>query len=143
MNVSLDAIKSDDDNLEPIEDEGSSDFDLEKLQEVWPDITESLRSKNANAASILKGQVPNRSESGNIAISVESVTGKNVIHTVMKDLVDTIKAELKLSSLRVEVNIEATEGEKRPYFPEEIYKHFVEVNPDLEELVRKLNLDFR
>lgn len=146
LNISLeadDAAQALDGVEEEIEDEGSSPFEMEVLLELWTEVAEHFRAQNPSVASLLKGMTPERSEQGNLLLKVGSNTSLKVISLLKKGLIEQLKMRLNLEKLRIEITVEATQKDKRPYFPEEIYLHFLQANPAIEDFVKKFDLDFR
>lgn len=146
LSISLDVdqmANTADDVEEESEDEGSSAFEMEVLLEQWPELAEQFRAQNPSVASLLKSMDPERTEQGDLLLKVGSITSLKVISQVKKDLIEQLKTRLGLEKLRLEIVVEATQKDKRPYFPEEIYLHFLQANPAIEDFVTKLDLDFR
>lgn len=146
LNISLDADEAAqalDGIEEESEDEGSSPFEMEVLLELWSEVAEHFRAQNPSVASLLKGMTPERSEQGNLLLKVGSNTSLKVISLLKKELIEHLKMRLNLEKLRIEITVEATQKDKRPYFPEEIYLHFLQANPAIEDFVKKFDLDFR
>jgi hypothetical protein len=72
---------------------------------------------------------PEKSENGDLVLIVGSQTSRSLLNTARKEIIDLLKATLNI--------------EKLPYFPEEIFEHFLNINPELSDLIKKLDLDFR
>jgi hypothetical protein len=86
---------------------------------------------------------PEKSENGDLVLIVGSQTSRSLLNTARKEIIDLLKATLNIDKLRLDIQVTESTEEKLPYFPEEIFEHFLNINPELSDLIKKLDLDFR
>jgi len=148
MGISLSTLSAsnskEEDLDEPEEDETSEDFEIVQAIESWKKYAQQLSHSNTLK---LHGQALDVSElqkdpDGNLIAIVDSRALMSLISEIQYDLMQFLKSELKIKKLRLSIEIEMREKEFKPYSPEEIYTHLAKLNPAIEELRNKYNLEF-
>jgi hypothetical protein len=148
IGISLDSLSSPDagniESSEPEEDEVSENFDLPLAHRSWKNYAQKignapqfkLHSQAMNAASLEKD------EDGNLLAKVDSRALMGLVSEVQYDLMQFLKSDLKIKKLRLRIEVEMQEKELAPYTNEEIYAYLAKINPAIEELKNKYNLEF-
>ncbi len=130
-------------DTEPEEDDVSESFELSLAINSWKNYAQKigsstqykLHSQAMNAASL------NKDAEGNLHAKVDSRALMGLIAEVQYDLMQFLKTDLKIKKLRLKVDVEVQEKELAPYTNEEIYAHLVKINPTLDKLKTKYNLE--
>lgn len=119
-----------------------SDFTQEELDKCWNNYHNiKLQNKEFNIASLLKISKPKKS-GNNIGYSVSSDINKKELEVELPKLLEYIKISLKNDSIEIKVDSNISIKKNIIYTPTEKFEKLVELNPSLENLRKKLDLDY-
>ena len=119
-----------------------SDFTQEELDKCWNNYHNiKLQNKEFNIASLLKISKPKKL-GNNIGYSVSSDINKKELEVELPKLLEYIKIFLKNDSIEIKVDSNISIKKNVIYTPTEKFEKLVELNPSLENLRKKLDLDY-
>ena len=119
-----------------------SDFTQEELDKCWNNYHNiKLQNKEFNIASLLKISKPKKL-GNNIGYSVSSDINKKELEVELPKLLDYIKISLKNDSIEIKVDSNISIKKNIIYTPTEKFEKLAELNPSLENLRKKLDLDY-
>ncbi len=119
-----------------------SDFTQEELDKCWNNYHNiKLQNKEFNIASLLKISKPKKL-GNNIGYSVSSDINKKELEVELPKLLEYIKFSLKNDSIEIKVDSNISIKKNIIYTPTEKFEKLVELNPSLENLRKKLDLDY-
>lgn len=119
-----------------------SDFTQEELDKCWNNYHNiKLQNKEFNIASLLKISKPKKI-GNNIGYSVSSDINKKELEVELPKLLEYIKISLKNDSIEIKVNSNISIKKNVIYTPTEKFEKLAELNPSLENLRKKLDLDY-
>ena len=119
-----------------------SDFTQEELDKCWNNYHNiKLQNKEFNIASLLKISKPKKL-GNNIGYSVSSDINKRELEVELPKLLDFIKISLKNDSIEIKVDSNISIKKNVIYTPTEKFEKLAELNPTLENLRKKLDLDY-
>lgn len=118
----------------------AENFTPEKFAAKWKVFKGILEDKRkSNLASIFE-TIP-EIENDTIKILVENKALEDEFKAQLSDFLDFIRAELNNYNLQVTTEINKDDTQKKAYTPQEKFIKMSEKNPQLKELVKKLNMD--
>ena len=100
-----------------------------------------LQNKEFNIASLLKISKPKKL-GNNIGYSVSSDINKKELEVELPKLLEYIKISLKNDSIEIKVDSNISIKKNVIYTPTEKFEKLAELNPSLENLRKKLDLDY-
>ena len=119
-----------------------SDFTQEELDKCWNNYHNiKLQNKEFNIASLLKISKPKKL-GNNIGYSVSSDINKKELEVELPKLLEYIRGSLKNDSIEIKVDSNISIKKNIIYTPTEKFKKLVDLNPSLEILRKKLDLDY-
>jgi len=119
-----------------------SDFTQEELDKCWNNYHNiKLQNKEFNIASLLKISKPKKL-GNNIGYSVSSDINKKELEVELPKLLEYIKISLKNDSIEIKVDSNVSIKKNVIYTPTEKFEKLAELNPSLENLRKKLDLDY-
>ena len=119
-----------------------SDFTQEELDKCWNNYHNiKLQNKEFNIASLLKISKPKKL-GNNIGYSVSSDINKKELEVELPKLLEYIKISLKNDSIEIKVDSNISIKKNVIYTPTEKFEKLAELNPSLENLRKKLDLDY-
>ncbi len=119
-----------------------SNFTQEELDKSWGDYHNiKLQNKEFNIASLLKISKPKKL-GNNIGYSVSSDINKKELEVELPKLLEYIKISLKNDSIEIKVDSNISIKKNVIYTPTEKFEKLAELNPSLENLRKKLDLDY-
>ena len=119
-----------------------SDFTQGELDKCWNNYHNiKLKNKEFNIASLLKISKPKKL-GNNIGYSVSSDINKKELEVELPKLLEYIKISLKNDSIEIKVDSNISIKKNVIYTPTEKFEKLAELNPSLENLRKKLDLDY-
>jgi DNA polymerase-3 subunit gamma/tau len=130
---------SENENTEEIIDE---DFSLEELKSAWIKLSEIMDKKGEKLlASTLLSDIP-KLNGKTIELNMPNETMKIELMHNKSRILSYLSNTLKNNCLDINIKVSASQEKKYIHTSQEKYRHFVELNPKVEELKQKLDLDF-
>jgi len=122
------------------ENRPTENFTPEQFAEKWKVFKSILEDKGkSNLASIFE-TVPNI-ENNTIKILVENIALEDEFKAQQSEFIDFIRLELSNYNIQVTTEINKEVTNKKAYTPQEKFTKMSEKNPQLKELVKKLDMD--
>lgn len=122
------------------ENRPTENFTPEQFSEKWKAFRGILEDKGkSNLASIF--EVIPEIENNTIKILVENVALEDEFKAQQSDFIDFIRKELSNYNIQVTTEINKEVTNKKAYTPQEKFTKMSEKNPQLKELVKKLDMD--
>ena len=119
------------------------DFDFNLLEKIWKEYTLGLKKEGKkNIASILDMNKISLKDSNKILYSVSSEMHKVEINLEMKNLLPFLRERLNNHDITVELVVLKRNKEESIYSPTEKYQYLKKINPLLDELKSKFDLNF-
>ena len=119
------------------------DFDFNLLEKIWKEYTLGLKKEGKkNIASILDMNKISLKDSNKILYSVSSEMHKVEINLEMKNLLPFLRERLNNHDITVEIVVLKRNKEESIYSPTEKYQYLKKINPLLDELKTKFDLNF-
>lgn len=119
------------------------DFDFNLLEKIWKEYTLGLKKEGKkNIASILDMNKISLKDSNKISYSVPSEMHKVEINLEMKNLLPFLRERLNNHDITVELVVLKRNKEESIYSPTEKYQYLKKINPLLDELKTKFDLNF-
>ena len=119
-----------------------NDFTQEELESCWNNYHNiKIQNREFNVASLLKISKPKKLDN-NIGYTVPSDINKKELGDELPKLLDYMKISLKNDSIQIKVNSNISIKKNVIYSPSEKFEKLVELNPSLEKLRKKLDLDY-
>jgi len=118
------------------------DFSLEELKSAWIKFSEIIDKKGEKLlASTILSDIP-KLNGKTIELTMPNETMKIELMHNKSRILGYLSNTLKNNRLDLKINVSASQEKKYIHTSQEKYRHFVELNPKVEELKRKLDLDF-
>ena len=119
------------------------DFDFNLLEKIWKEYTLGLKKEGKkNIASILDMNKISLKDSNKILYSVPSEMHKVEINLEMKNLLSFLRERLNNHDITVELVVLKRNKEESIYSPTEKYQYLKKINPLLDDLKTKFDLNF-
>lgn len=118
------------------------DFSLDDLKSCWIKFAEIIDNKGEKLlASTILSDIPKLNDK-TIEVNMPNETMRiELLHNKGR-ILNYISNALQNNQLDLEINVSQSEDKKYVHTSEEKYRHFVEINPKVELLKQKLDLDF-
>jgi DNA polymerase-3 subunit gamma/tau len=116
-------------------------FDQEKLNKVWDYYTESIAGQYPLFYSVLSTRKPVLKENYILELQIDNRAQDMTLRDRRGDLLDFLRGELQNTLIQLEAVLVETEGQARPYKPEEKFKAMSDKNPELLKFKEKLDLE--
>ena len=141
------AIKKAAKNVTKIREEETNkpkdDFDFNLLEKIWGEYTLRLKKDGKkNIASILDMNKIRLKDSNKILYSVPSEMHKVEVNLEMKNLLPFLRERLNNHDITLELIVLKRNKEESIYSPTEKYQYLKKINPLLDELKSKFDLNF-
>ena len=117
------------------------EFSQEKLEKVWLYYTESIAGQYPNYYSILSTRKPVLKEEFNLELKLDNRAQEITFKERKADLLDFLRSELRNQGIQLEIVIQESADQSKPYTPEEKFRAMVEKNPELKTLKEGLDLE--
>lgn len=118
-------------------------FDKESLLKFWNEYSEYIKVEGKqNISSIMKMNQPNLITQSIISFDVANEMNKVEMTREMKYLIPFISEKLNHFGIKVEIVIKKKIQEDSIYSPQEKYQYLLKINPSLDKLRKKFDLDF-
>ena len=119
-----------------------NDFTQEGLVRQWNNYYNlKIKNKEFNIASLLKISVPKKSEN-KILYSVVSDINKKELNIEIPKLLEYLRKSLKNDFIEIQIDSNIPPKKNIIYTPSEKFEKLVELNPSLQILKNKLDLDY-
>ena len=131
--------------IEPIKKniELEENFNLEAVNKGLNQYVENLKNEGKkNIASILSMNPISLSDNYKIHFKVANEMNRVEVNIEKERLLPFLKKHLKNDKIKIEVEISENPKQEQIYTPTEKYQYLLQLNPQLEELRKKFNLDF-
>lgn len=118
-------------------------FEFETAESLWKTYTEKLKKEGKqNIASILAMHTIGLKKPNTITFIVANEMNKVEVTREMEYLLPFLRERLNNYYVKIELEISETTREDALYSASEKYHHLVKINPVLNELKEKFDLDF-
>ena len=118
-------------------------FDKESLLKFWNEYSEYIKVEGKqNISSIMKMNQPDLISQSTISFDVANEMNKVEMTREMKYLIPFISEKLNHFGIKVEIVIKKKNQEDFIYSPQEKYQYLLKINPSLDKLRKKFDLDF-
>ena len=118
-------------------------FDKESLLKFWNEYSEYIKVEGKqNISSIMKMNQPDLISQSTISFDVANEMNKVEMTREMKYLIPFISEKLNHFGIKVEIVIKKKIQEDSIYSPQEKYQYLLKINPSLDKLRKKFDLDF-
>ena len=119
------------------------DFNIEAVNKDLNQYVENLKNEGKkNIASILSMNPISLSDNYKIHFKVANEMNRVEVNVEKERLLPFLKKHLKNDKIKIEVEISENPKQEQIYTPTEKYQYLLQLNPQLEELRKKFNLDF-
>ena len=132
--------KTNNDEEEDISNKPADDFSLEKLEKVWAEMTDGLKS-DKNLYFTLKRNKPEKLEKNQLKFVVDNKIQKKEIEDRKLDIMPVIKEKLNNYHVLLDFVVAEKKEKTKAYLPQEKFKKMAEKNPALKTMKDKLNLE--
>lgn len=118
-------------------------FDKKSLLKFWNEYSEYIKVEGKqNISSIMKMNQPDLISQSTISFDVANEMNKVEMTREMKYLIPFISEKLNHFGIKVEIVIKKKIQEDSIYSPQEKYQYLLKINPSLDKLRKKFDLDF-
>ena len=118
-------------------------FNIEAVNKYLNQYVENLKTEGKkNIASILSMNPISLSDNYKIQFKVANEMNRVEVNIEKERLLPFLKKHLKNDKIKIEVEISENPKQEQIYTPTEKYQYLLQLNPQLEELRKKFNLDF-
>ncbi len=118
-------------------------FTLGNLKILWQDYIDTLKKKGKlNIASILSMNNIELEDTDQIVFTVANEMNKVEVNQEMEFLLPFLRKRLNNFEIKLKLIVTETVKEETVFSPTEKYQYLVKLNPTLEELRNKFDLDF-
>jgi DNA polymerase-3 subunit gamma/tau len=118
-------------------------FDKESLLKFWVEYSEYIKVEGKqNISSIMKMNQPDIISKSTISFDVANDMNKVEMTREMKYLIPFISEKLNHFGIKIEIAIKKKNQEDYIYSPQEKYQYLLKINPSLDKLRKKFDLDF-
>jgi hypothetical protein len=134
--------KADAEEQIPAKDLKRNVFTLEALQSSWQHFTQLIEARGKQSLyNTLKASVPELADDFQINFKVFNSVQENDMEQVLTELSMKLRTELQNDVLKINIIASKDDGERKPYSNKEKYVHMVQINPIIEQLRTKLDLE--
>jgi DNA polymerase III subunit gamma/tau len=129
-------------NETPVAKITKSPIDPVLLKAAWNEYLEFLKGQNKDPIlPLLKAILPEVIEDGVIQFTVASLINVGVLEGERKPMSDFLKTELNIDSIEIRFSVDNRSNDDRAYTPSDKLKYMATKNPNLVDLVNKLDLE--
>lgn len=127
---------------EKVEELPNEPFTQKQVEQYWKNWQElKTKKKEQNLASLFQLSQPKIIDENTIEYTVPSPLNKVELEREFVYFLPYIREGLNNYSIQIKVLVKETEGKNFIYTPQEKYNRLKEINPAIDELRRKLDLD--
>jgi len=117
-------------------------FNEDTLLDFWKQYAEQIKTAGKiNLFTLMTSNAPSLLPDHQIQLIIENKTQQNLLSIEKIDLLNFLRVRLKNFKVDIITKQAELNDKKRLYTSNEKYQHMVEINPKLEELRRRFNLD--
>jgi len=117
-------------------------LNIDNLLIVWKKYSDLMNEKGkANFRSLLIAHAPQLKENFTVQITIENDVQREELKLEQTELLGFLKKELQNNSITITVVINANQQEKNFFSSQDKFKRMVEINPNLNLLKQRLDLD--
>lgn len=148
--LSIAALTKSKEEVEEKAEEFHSDLregiDFDKFLSTWKDLAEKIAKQGAEGSSMvyaaMTSREPSLEENGHIRLKVDNRSQLEELNSFRTDIHSYLRKKLRNGSLELHAEVIKSDKERKAYTPEEKFNKLAEENPHLQELRKKLDLDF-
>ena len=127
----------------PEQEQPKDPFELEDLKALWKEYIDQLKKeRKLNIASILSMNNIELENTDQILFTVANEMNKVEVNREMDQLLPFIRKRLNNFAIQIKLRVSENVKEETVYSPTEKYQYLLKLNPALEELKNKFDLDF-
>ncbi len=128
--------------LQSITAQPKADFTQEQLEQSWKGFAEKVNAAGKlNFFSTLSTYKPLLKENYQLEFKVDNKVQEEELSREKLELLGHLRRELQNFEIQLSVVINKNESEKRPYTNVEKFKHFMSINPAIDNLRKQLDLE--
>ncbi len=117
-------------------------FTEEQLQQSWDSFALNMKNKGKSSLShTLSCNKPQLIDNNIITYTIFNSVQENDLNTVLGELKMTLQNDLQNDTIQIKLIINKEDTEKKPYTNREKYIRMAQINPQIENLRKKLDLD--
>jgi DNA polymerase-3 subunit gamma/tau len=127
----------------PEQEQPKDPFELEDLKALWKEYIDQLKKeRKLNIASILSMNNIELENTDQILFTVANEMNKVEVNREMEQLLPFIRKRLNNFAIQIKLSVSENVKEETVYSPTEKYQYLLKLNPALEDLKNKFDLDF-
>lgn len=127
----------------PEQEQPKDPFELEDLKALWNEYIDQLKKeRKLNIASILSMNNIELENTDQILFTVANEMNKVEVNREMEQLLPFIRKRLNNFAIQIKLSVSENVKEETVYSPTEKYQYLLKLNPALEDLKNKFDLDF-
>jgi DNA polymerase-3 subunit gamma/tau len=136
------AAKAEKEEPDYISGDSEDGFDNDTLLKFWHQYAEQIKATGKiNLFTLMTSNAPALLPDHQISLIIENKTQENLLAIEKIDLLNFLRVQLRNFKVDIITKQAEQSDKKRLYTSNEKYQHMVEINPKLEELRRRFNLD--
>ena len=141
-NIGAAAVKAEKEEPDYISGDSEDGFDNDTLLKFWQQYAEQIKAAGKiNLFTLMTSNAPALLPEHQISLIIENKTQENLLAIEKIDLLNFLRVQLRNFKVDIITKQAEQSDKKRLYTSNEKYQHMVEINPKLEELRRRFNLD--
>ena len=121
---------------------GEVPIDAERLASAWYAFIASLPHESVALAGRLKGLLPTVKDGDTAELKVSNPQVQQTVENLMPQILGTMRTELRNAKFTLETQLEELQEVVKSYSPTEMLGEMQKQNPEVGELVGRLNLTF-
>ena len=117
-------------------------FNLDNLMVVWNEYATLVKGQGkSNLYATLTAYKPDLKEDNVIVITINNEVQKEELKVEQTELISYLRKGLSNSSISLNIIVNETDKEKKPYTSQDKFKRMAEKNPNINKLKQKLDLE--
>ncbi|MFA6924037.1 MAG: DNA polymerase III subunit gamma/tau [Bacteroidales bacterium] len=129
------------DVVKDVENKVAKDFTADELEKVWLKYSETIPKNNLSFITLLTKRKPLLKENNVVLLTIDNKAQQNELNTRKAELLEFIRKELDNNQIQLEIFIEKTTTESKPYTDSDKLVEMQKKNPNLENLRKQFDLD--
>jgi DNA polymerase-3 subunit gamma/tau len=109
---------------------------------AWKTLADGFKEHSQSLFVAMTNFEPSISPAGMIKVKVDNVIQENLINERKAELLGYLRKELNNFAIQLEISIIENQRQQKAYLPKEKLEKYFEKNPDVEKLLKDLDLDF-
>lgn len=140
--IGVEVKKTEKEEPDYISGDSEERFSEDTLLDFWNQYAEQIKAAGKiNLFTLMTSNAPSLLPDHQIQLIIENKTQENLLSIEKIDLLNFLRVRLKNFKVDIITKQAELNDKKRLYTSNEKYQHMVEINPKLEELRRRFNLD--